>query len=319
MSGIDLVVGGAGFIGSHLAGTLLQAGRRVRVLDDLSTGRAANLPDAVEFLEGDAADPATAARACEGVQRVFHLAARPSVPFSIEQPEAARRANLGTTEALLAAATAAGVQAMVFSSSSAVYGDLPGLPKREDMETAPQSPYAEHKLAGEHLLREAARAGGPRAAALRYFNVYGPRQDPHSPYSGVISIFAAHALRGEAPTIFGDGEQTRDFVHVSDVVAANLVAADALRIPQSEADPLLVANVASGATTTVNDLWRAVWRAAGHRHDAVPEPVHAEPRAGDVRHSSADLHRLRALDWRARTPLNDGLEETLAWVRRSGG
>ena len=318
MSGLDLVVGGAGFIGSHLAATLLEAGRRVRVLDDLSTGKARNLPDGVDFVEGDAGDPAVAARACLGVERVFHLAARPSVPFSIEQPVAARHANLGTTEALLDAAGATGVRALVFSSSSAVYGDLPGLPKREDSPTAPQSPYAAHKLESERLLRAAVASGGPHAAALRYFNVYGPRQDPHSPYSGVISIFAELALRAAPPTVYGDGEQTRDFVHVSDVVAANLVAADALAGPPAVDDPLLVANVASGVTTSVNALWHAVWHAAGQPSPA-PQPAHAPPRQGDIVHSAADLHHLRALGWRARTPLGDGLADTLAWMRRSGG
>ena len=316
MSGLDLVAGGAGFIGSTLVDALLASGRTVRVLDDLATGKQENIADGVEFLLGDASVPEDAERACIGVERIFHFAARPSVPYSVEFPDEARRANFGTTEALLNAAQATGVQAMVFSSSSAIYGDAPRLPKRETMPPAPQSPYAEHKLESELLMREATASSGLHCGALRYFNVYGPRQDPRSPYSGVISVFADHALRGVAPQIFGDGGQTRDFVHVRDVVRANLAAAEALQQgqPRQDDDPLLLMNVASGHTTTILELWAEVWRAAGNSGDA-PAPEHGPGRAGDVRHSAAELSRLHGLGWSAEIDLERGLADTVAWMR----
>ena len=202
-SGIDLVAGGSGFIGSHLCEALLAAGRTVRVVDDLATGYRHNLEGLqLEFVEGDAADPEVAARACEGVAHIYHLAARPSVPWSFEHPEAAYHANHQTTLSLIEAGAAAGARRIVFSSSSAIYGDGPELPKRESLPPAPQSPYAEHKLAGERALHEAHAAGRIEAVSLRYFNVYGPRQDPTSPYSGVISLFAKWVREGTRPTIF---------------------------------------------------------------------------------------------------------------------
>lgn len=313
MSGLDLVAGGAGFIGSHLCDALLAGGRRVRVLDDFSSGRLAHLAPAqrgvaLEIMEGDAADPAAAAAACAGVERIFHLAARASVPWSVAHPREALRANHGTTLALLEAAAAAGARVFIFSSSSAIYGERPELPKREDQEPDPRSPYAEHKLLGETALRAAA-GRGLAAASLRYFNVFGPRQDPSSPYSGVISIFARHALAGTRPTLHGDGGQTRDFVAVADVVRANLLAA--ARAPLAGDDPAPVLNVGRGESTSILELWRRVCAAAGR--NPAPEPEFGPPRAGDVRHSRADCARAAALlGWRAEIGLEDGLKLTLA-------
>lgn len=314
MSGLDLVAGGSGFIGSHLVEALLAAGRRVRALDDFSTGRRANLAAAAahpafELMEGDASEPATALAACAGAERIFHLAARPSVPWSVEHPREALRANHGTTLALLAAASAAGVRAFVFSSSSAIYGERPELPKREDQPPDPRSPYAEHKWMGEQALRAAAQGGGPAGASLRYFNVFGPRQDPSSPYSGVISIFAREARAGRAPTIHGDGGQTRDFVYVADVVRANLAAAE--RLPLAGGDPAPAINVGRGESVSIRELWDLVCAAAGR--SPAPAPSFGPPRAGDVRHSRSDCARAaRLLGWSARTGLAEGLRAALA-------
>lgn len=310
---MDLVAGGAGFIGSHLVEALLARGRRVRVLDDFSTGHAHNLAAALaevglELVEGDAADPATARAACAGVERVFHLAARPSVPWSVAHPRAALRANHLTTLALLEAAAAAGARAFVFSSSSAIYGERPEQPKREDLPPDPRSPYAEHKWMGEQAVRASARAGGPAGASLRYFNVFGPRQDPSSPYSGVISIFAREARGGRAATIHGDGGQTRDFVHVADIVRANLLAAE--RLPLPGADPAPAINLGRGESVSVRELWDLVCAAAAR---TPPPPRHEAARAGDVRHSRADCTRAAALlGWRAEIGLRDGLRATVA-------
>jgi len=314
-AGLDLVAGGAGFLGSHLVEALLARGHRVRVLDDLSTGREENLAEvgghpALELVVGDAADAAVARDAMRGVERVFHLAARPSVPWSVAHPEAAHRANHQTTLALLEAARAEGVSGFVFSSSSAIYGERPGLPKREDDEPDPRSPYAEHKLLGERALAEAAAAGGPPAVSLRYFNAYGPRQDPSSPYSGVISIFADRLAAGVAPTIYGDGLQTRDFVFCSDVVAANLAAAEAAPRLHAAGMQAPVVNVGTGREVTIVELWRTMARVAAVEAAA---PEFAPPRPGDVRHSRADVER--AADWlgfRAGTSLEEGLRTTLA-------
>jgi len=312
VTGVDLVSGGAGFIGSHLCAALRAAGRRVRVLDDLSTGQRENLAGLdVEFLEGDAADPALAREACRGTERIFHLAARSSVPWSVAHPEAARRANLESTLTLLEAAAAAGVRRLVFSSSSAVYGDGGGEDRArvESDPPAPASPYAEHKLAGEEALAAAAAAGRLEAVCLRYFNVYGPRQDPSSPYSGVISLFTRLALEGRPATIHGDGLQTRDFVYVADVVRANLLAGE-----RPLAVPTPICNVGRGESVTILELWRRVCAAAGA---PCPAPVHAPPRAGDVRHSRAAIERARALlGFQATVALEQGLQATVAWERQ---
>ena len=303
---VDLVVGGAGFIGSHLAQALEKEGRRVRILDDYSSGKRENLVALnAEILDGDAADGVTATKACEGVERVFHLAARASVPFSIAHPAEAERANLGTTRALLSASKIAGVSRFIFSSSSAIYGNSPQLPKEEEMEPAPASPYAEHKLAGERLLAEAHESDFG-CVSLRYFNVFGPRQDPSSPYSGVISLFAGLAQRGEAASIFGDGSQTRDFIFVDDVVRANLLAGD---LP--ELDPAMVFNVGTGDSVSVLELWESLCRLAGRE---LISPCFLPFREGDVLHSVCDPGQAAiAMDFRSKIPLEDGLKATLAF------
>lgn len=304
-TGLDLVAGGSGFIGSHLCEALLAAGRRVRVVDDLATGYARNLNGLdVDFVQGDAADAEVAARACEGVTGIYHLAARPSVPWSFEHPEAARRANHETTLALIEAGSAAGAKRIVFSSSSAIYGDGPEMPKTEDLPPAPKSPYAEHKLAGELALREAQLAGRIEGVSLRYFNVFGPRQDPSSPYSGVISLFAKWVQGGTRPTIFGDGKQTRDFVYVADVARANQLAMTA---ELNEAGPVF--NVATEHSIDLLQLWEAVCRAAGA---PVLEPEFLPAREGDVRDSVASLAKTRAgIGFEPSVDLLTGLQATL--------
>ena len=304
-TGLDLVAGGSGFIGSHLCEALLAAGRRVRVVDDLATGYARNLDGLdLEFLQGDAADPELAARACEGVTGIYHLAARPSVPWSFEHPEAAHRANHETTLALIDAGSTAGAKRIVFSSSSAIYGDGPELPKTEDLPPAPKSPYAEHKLAGEIALREAQEAGRIEGVSLRYFNVFGPRQDPSSPYSGVISLFAKWVREGTRPTIFGDGKQTRDFVFVADVARANQLA---MAADLQEAGPVF--NVATEHSIDLIELWEAVCRAAGA---PILEPEFLPAREGDVRESVASLAKTRAgIGFAPSVDLLTGLQATL--------
>ncbi len=304
-SGLDLVVGGSGFIGSHLCQALLDSGRRVRVLDDLATGNRENLTGLdVEFVQGDAADVGIATHACQGVTGIYHLAARPSVPWSIEFPVEAHRANHETTLALIEAGSKSGAKRIVFSSSSAIYGDGPELPKTEDLPPAPKSPYAEHKLAGEIALREAHQAGRIEAVCLRYFNVFGPRQDPSSPYSGIISLFAKWVREGRQPTIFGDGKQTRDFVYVADVAQANRLA---MQAPCAVPGP--VYNVATGHSVDLLELWQATCAAAG-----VPalEPQFLPARDGDVRDSIASLAKTESeLDFHPKVDLATGLAATL--------
>lgn len=304
-SGLDLVVGGSGFIGSHLCQALLDAGRRVRVLDNLATGNRRNLDGLdVEFVHGDAADLSIAKQACRGVTGIYHLAARPSVPWSIEFPVEAHHANHETTLALIEAGVEAGAKRIVFSSSSAIYGDGPELPKTEDLSPAPKSPYAEHKLAGEIALREAHQTGRIEAVSLRYFNVFGPRQDPSSPYSGIISLYSKWAREGHQPTIFGDGKQTRDFVYVADVARANMLA---MHVPC--AAPGAVFNVATGHSVDLLELWHATCDAAG-----IPalEPEFLPARDGDVRDSIASLSKIEAeLDFHPNIDLATGLVATL--------
>ncbi|MFK5955810.1 MAG: NAD-dependent epimerase/dehydratase family protein [Planctomycetota bacterium] len=305
MNDLVLVAGGSGFIGSHVVQGLLTAGYRVRVLDNLATGYLHNLNGLdCEFVQGDAADVEIATSAADGVSCIFHLAARPSVPWSIEEPELARHANLGTTEALIAAAEKQGVKRIVFSSSSAIYGDSPELPKTEDMQPAPKSPYAEHKLFGENALADAAEKFGLESVSLRYFNVFGPRQDPSSPYSGVISLFARWLREETAPTFFGDGKQTRDFVYVDDVVKANIAAAEA-NLPQ----PVQILNIACGQRIDLLQLWDTMCK-VGQVQGSMP--VFQAERVGDVRHSLADIQRAeRVLGFAPDFDLEQGLKLTL--------
>ncbi len=308
-----LVTGGAGFIGSHLAEALVAAGHRVRVIDNLSGGRLRNLRavrEDVQFLRGDCADPAAVRRAAKGVEVVFHEAAMPSVARSVEDPERSHRHNATATVTLLTAARHAGVRRVVYAGSSSVYGDSPELPKREDMAALPLSPYGVEKLAGEHYLRVFAHLFGMETVTLRYFNVFGPRQDPGSPYSGVIGRFATALLAGRKPVIFGDGEQSRDFTYVADAVQANLgaLAARGLR-GQS-------LNVACGRRVTLNELLRVMAAAAGRP----PSAVYRKPRPGDIRHSLADFSRARKmLGYRPRVEFEEGIRLTLQWYRENRG
>ncbi len=284
-----LVTGGAGFIGSHLVDALAERGARVRILDNFATGRRRNLSHleaAVEVAEGDLRDAGACARACDGVELVFHQAALGSVPRSIEDPATTIAVNVTGTANLFAAARDAGVRRVVYASSSAVYGDSPELPKREGQEGAPLSPYAASKQMNERLAEVFARCYGMELVGLRYFNVYGPRQRHDGPYAAVIPRFFDAYIAGRAPIIYGDGEQSRDFTYIADAVAANLLAAGA---PAPAAGRAF--NVAAGRRTTVKQLAAIVRYFAG----GGPDPVHEPPRPGDVRHSLADLAASREM------------------------
>jgi nucleoside-diphosphate-sugar epimerase len=304
---LALVTGGAGFIGSHLVDALLDAGHRVRVLDDLSSGRRENLPDAgaVEFRAGDIRDLAAVGSACAGAAVVFHLAALGSVPRSMKDPATSLAVNVAGTANVLTGARDAGVRRVVFASSSSVYGDSEALPKREGEEGRPLSPYALSKAMNEELADVFARCFGLETIGLRYFNVFGPRQQPDGPYAAVIPRFFKACLTGSGPVIYGDGLQSRDFTFVADAVRANLLAAAA---PASSA--AAVYNVAGGRAVTVNDLAAAVDSLVG---GGAP-PRYEPPRAGDIPHSRADLTRARAgLGFEPATSFVDGLAKSLPY------
>jgi UDP-glucose 4-epimerase len=302
-----LVTGGAGFIGSHLVDTLLAEGCEVSVLDNLSTGKRENLDpvaDRIRFYPGDIRDPEVVETAMAECEAVFHQAALVSVPQSVEAPlDSAAINDLGTLN-VLEAARKGGVRRVVLASSSAVYGDLPGLPKREEMELKPMSPYALHKLTGELNARLYTDLYGLEAVCLRYFNVFGPRQDPSSPYSGVISIFMTMAADNRTPVIYGDGEQYRDFIYVADVVRANLLSATVDGAAGS------VLNIGTGATVTINRLWETIRKMAGC--DLAPE--YGPPRIGDIVASSADIGKAETrLGFRPSHSFTQGLETTFNW------
>ena len=304
-----LVTGGAGFIGSHLVRRLLDDGHTVRVIDNLSTGSWDNLAElpGVDFIEGDIRSEADCRRAVEDVEIVFHVAALPSVPRSIADPWASHDHNVNGTVRLLEAARQAGVRRVVYSSSSSVYGDTPTLPKVETMEPLCRSPYATAKLAGEQYVLSYARAGMIEGVALRYFNVFGPRQSPFSAYAAVIPVFLTAAMTGSVAKVNGDGEQTRDFTYVDNVVAANLLAAfePAARVNG------WVANAGAGSRTSLNELLRLVEKVTG-------KPVAREygpSRAGDVRDSQASLERAgRIFGYRPSVALEEGLRHTWSWI-----
>jgi UDP-glucose 4-epimerase len=306
-----LVTGGAGFIGSNLTERLVDQGMQVRVLDNLSTGRLENLDSFrgdIEFEQGDIRNFDMLQKLMSDVDLVFHQAAEVSVLRSVEDPLRTALVNdLGTLH-VLEAARRAGVKRVVFASSCAVYGDLPQLPKTEDMATRPLSPYAASKLHGETYACLYSDLYGQDTVCLRYFNVFGPKQDPSSPYSGVISIFMNKAARGEIPTIYGDGEQYRDFVYVVDVVQANLQAAF------GPGNTGMVINVGTGSSVTINQLWKSVAELAGVEQ----EPVRAPERPGDIRESIADISRARkALGYEPKYSFFKGLEQTWKWYRRN--
>ena len=304
MAGDVLITGGAGFIGSHVAERFAREGHAIRVLDDLSTGDAANLAPSWKLLRADVADPAAVDAAVAGAEIVVHLAAFTSVPESFERFEDCTRTNVQGTANVVRACVRHGVAKLVFASSSAVYSDSPARPKSEDECPGPSSPYGISKLEGEHWLAAHTLLDGLGAVALRFFNVYGPRQPADSAYAAAVPIFIERALRGEALTIYGDGRQTRDFVYVGDVADAVLRAA---RAPASG-----TMNVGTGDSLEILALADEIARLTGH---AVPHRM-APPRAGDVRASSADASRARRLlGWSPAHTLEQGLAETLAWYR----
>lgn len=304
-----LVTGGAGFIGSHLVDALIARGWRVRVFDNLSSGSEANLAhvrDNVELIVGDVRDDGAVRRACSGVETVFHLAAFISVPGSVEDPKTADAVNIGGTLNVLIGARDAGARRLVFSSSAAVYGEPETLPTPETCLPTPGSPYGIEKLYGEHMSRLFASLYGLETVSLRYFNVYGPRQNPNSEYAAVIPKFAGALIAGRAPTIFGDGGQTRDFLYVGDVASANVLAAESPRAVGQ------VINTASGRAVSVLDLCRMMQRHCGFNG----EPSFQSARKGDVRHSLADVSRASSLlGFRASVSLEEGLRRTIEWMQ----
>ncbi len=304
-----LVTGGAGFIGSHLARALAEAGKQVRVFDDFSSGRMDNLAgvsaDAatnIEIVRGDLRDAEAVRAAAAGVEVIFHEGAIASVPRSVVEPETTLDVNVKGLLHVLEAARQAGVRRVVIASSSAIYGDTPTLPLRESMPPRPLSPYAAHKLMDEHLCAVYARLYGLETVALRYFNVFGPRQDPNSEYAAVIPRFAAKLRAGERPTVYGDGEQTRDFIHISDVVRANLLAASVAGAAGG------VFNIGSGERISLNHLLRI----AGELFGVEPQPDYQPPRAGDIHDSVADISQAReALGFAPQMPFRAGLADLL--------
>ncbi|HEY6414347.1 MAG TPA: SDR family oxidoreductase [Edaphobacter sp.] len=307
-----LVTGISGFIGSSIARALLAEGATVRGLDNLSTGNLANIEEIrsqIDFRQADVLDEHAVASACQGVDYVFHEAAIPSVPKSVADPIGTNGPNLTGTLNVLEAARKAGVKRVLYAASSAAYGEDPALPKTEAMLPAPLSPYAVQKLAGEHYLASYARVFGLETVSLRYFNVFGPRQDPSSQYSGVLARFISLMLAGETPTIFGDGTTSRDFVYIDNVVSANLLAAKA---PAANVSGK-VFNVATGHRTTLLEAYEEVKRITGYTGSI----NHAPEREGDIKHSLADISLAqRAFNYKVIADLAYGLEQTIAWSRQ---
>jgi nucleoside-diphosphate-sugar epimerase len=303
-----VVTGGAGFIGSHLSEALIARGDTVRVVDSLITGHKKNVREGAEFVQGDLADLEFAKRAITGADFVLHQAAIPSVPRSVADPVTSNRANIDATLNVLVAARDAKVKRLVYAASSSAYGNAAALPKREDMGTEPLSPYALQKLVGEQYLKQFTRLYGLETVSIRYFNVFGPRQDPGSPYSGVISLFITNLLAGKAPKIYGDGGQTRDFTYVGNVVDGVLKATVA---PGASGE---VINVATGGRISLNELFRTLRDIIG----ANVEPEYLPERAGDVRDSQADITKAqRILGYSPIIPFDEGLRRTVEWYRSS--
>ncbi|HEY3103928.1 MAG TPA: SDR family oxidoreductase [Pyrinomonadaceae bacterium] len=312
LSGIALVTGGAGFIGSHIAATLVQSGAKVRIIDDLSTGYQSNIDaigSQVDFVKANVADERALQKALCDVELVFHEAAIPSVPRSVYRPAESHHASVDATFELLLTARDQKVRRLIYAASSSAYGDQPELPKREDMRPAPLSPYAVGKLVGEYYCQVFTRVYGLETVSLRYFNVFGPRQDPTSQYSGVVSRFMSALVTGSQPVIYGDGEQSRDFTYISNVVDANMRAAE------SAAASGEIINIANGRRTTLNELLEAMKTVTGKPSVTAR---HEPPRAGDVRDSLADLTRARTLlGYEPRVNLEDGLRLTFEWWKKN--
>ncbi len=304
-----LITGGAGFIGSHLAHALAEKGCQVTVLDNLSTGKEDNLQScrhSVRLMNGDIRDRSVLAEAASDCEVVFHLAAIVSVLQTVRDPIGSVAVNEAASLDVLEAARSAGARRVVFASSSAIYGNDPELPKREDMRPDPLTPYAAQKLAVEYHLRVYQSLYGLETVPLRFFNVYGPRQEPSSPYSGVISVFMLKALTGGVPTIYGDGSQTRDFVFVADVVEAMILAAT------SSSAPGKVFNVGTGEAISINELWANISALSG----VVRGPAHAPHRLGEVPHSRSSIESARRhLGFAPQVSLREGLEKTIGWYR----
>jgi nucleoside-diphosphate-sugar epimerase len=307
-----LVTGGAGFIGSHIIDELLLRGETVRVLDNLATGKRENLEhclERIDFIEGDIRDLETCRGACAEVDYVLHQAALGSVPRSMEDPLTSHDVNVTGTLKMLIAARDAGVKRFVYAASSSTYGDHTALPKVEDRIGNPLSPYAVTKYADELYARVFGRCYGLETVGLRYFNVFGPRQDPFSQYAAVIPLFVSALLRGEAPTINGDGEQTRDFTYVGNAVAANLLACAASAEVAGE-----VFNIACNERTSLNSLYRRLQEMLGSEI----EPIYGPPRAGDVRDSLADIGKGgRLLGYQGEIKFNEGLRRSIDWYREN--
>jgi nucleoside-diphosphate-sugar epimerase len=304
-----LITGGAGFIGANLAHALVARGESVRILDDFSTGRPENLrgiEDRIEILRGDLCDPAIVARAVQGTEVILHQAALNSNPRSIQEPGPTNAVNVGGTLLLLEAARAAGVRRLVYASSSSVYGDAPGLPKTEEMPLSPKAPYGVSKLAAEYYCRVFSQVYGLPTVSLRYFNVFGPRQHPDSEYAAVIPRFLRRMLAGKRPVVFGDGEQSRDFTAVENVVAANLLAAETTRGIGE------VFNVACGQTSSLNQLVAWLDQLLG----ADLPPIYEPQRPADIRHSYASIRKAEALlGYRPTLEVQEGLRRTVEWFK----
>ena len=306
-----IVTGGAGFIGSNLAEELAQRGNHVIVIDNLSTGNPENIQSItkagqVDFIEGSITDLSLMQKSFSGVDYVFHQAALPSVPRSIEDPETTDSVNITGTLNVLIAARDNAVKKLVYASSSSVYGDTPTLPKTEDMIPNPLSPYAVTKLTGEYYCQVFTKIYNLKTVCLRYFNVYGPRQDPNSAYAAVIPLFINNVLSGKSPVIFGDGEQTRDFTFVKDVVEANIQAA--------ESDVTGIFNLGNSQRVTINELTKLI-RNIAKRSDV--KPIFDKPRPGDIVHSLADTSKAKAFGYNPRYTLEQGLKETVEFFNKA--
>jgi len=311
---VYLITGIAGFIGSSLAQELLQRGEQVRGIDNFSTGKRENIAPLLgrmEFHEADLLDLGAMKLACAGVDYVLHQAAIPSVPRSVLDPIASNRANLDGTVNLLVAARDARVKRLIYAASSSVYGDTPTLPKHERMTPDPISPYAVAKLASERYMISFYRCYGLETAALRYFNIFGPRQDPSSPYSGVLAKFITQMLAGKQPTIFGDGEQSRDFTYIDNAVEANLLACQA---PAQQVAGK-VFNVATGRRVTLNEAFQFLQTLTSYSGS----PIYGAERGGDIKHSLADISAAEQhLGYKPKVNFEDGLRLTVDWYRNQG-